>query len=732
MLKSAHDDLKRSGITDIDADNAEMFTVEDASTIYKDFKPWPALVIPYINPWNDEPMEFLRNGEAEPFARVRYFEEPCKKSFTKQKPLRYGQPKNSGVHPYFPIVEGIDWLAVVKDPTIPIMITEGEKKALSACLAGIPTIGLGGVYNFTHDGELLPILEDVVWKGRAVYLCYDSDASTNNKIQVAESRLATELSMKRGAGIFLVRLPEGEGGLKVGVDDFLVQNDAEALFELIERAPEMRKMDREVLRMNADAAWIDSEGLLLDLKTDTFMKKADFVKGSHFGTRKTTVPNKKGDGTREVSVADLWLTHPHARRYSDTTFRPGTEDKAIEMPNGGVAYNRFRGLRPQEGDVQPFFDLYDWLMSRTDEFDHDLIWKTIAHKMQNLEYQTGLGLVLLGAQGSGKTIFCQIIADMVEPYDKVMTSSEMGSDFNGWVETSLVVLINEAESSQLKRNMNQLKTWVTDEKQPMNEKYRVNRQVNNYSFFMFNSNELSAGAFADDDRRMIVLGCPDAHPDGTAFYDPIWEWSRSGGAKKLLNFFLNYDLEGWTPPRHAPDTREKRSAFNLSLTPIQKLGRDIKGASESIITMWLSASLEWSQSDQVGSNPQSVALADDIARMLKQIQVRPFYTPEELSLMFPSIVSTLHQSKSTAAGPANKMAQELRQMGVDYLRCEENWDGFLWKGQIRQFLVIQSSEELKKPITQARFEELMATYPTYAETLRIAKQDKVKRASKRK
>ena len=731
MLKDAIEDLKRSGIEVGEAEFADMSTVTDASTVYKDFKPWPALVIPYVDPWTDEFMEFERNGKMEPFARVRYFGDMEAKTFVKKKALRYGQPKDSGVHPYFPVVEGVDWVAIAKDQTMPIMITEGEKKSLAATLAGIPTIGLGGVYNFTHDGELLPILENINWDGRPVYLCYDSDAMNNNKIQVAEGRIATELSMKRNAQIFLVRLPEGPGGSKMGVDDFLVKEGEAALFDLLEVAPEMRKIDKEVMRLNAEAAWIDREGLVMDIRTDTWLKKSDFIKGSDFSSRTITVPTLKGTGVKTISVADSWLTHPHARRYTDTTFRPGTDDKAIPIPGGGTAYNRFRGLNAVEGDVEPFFALYDHMLSLTDEFEHDLIWKMLAFKMQNLENKMGLGMVLLGNQGGGKTLFCQIIADMVEPYDKTMASSEMGADFNGWVETSLIVLINEAEAVKLKENMQTLKRYITDKKTPMNEKYRANRQVNNYSFYMFNSNEKSAGAFSDDDRRMIVLDCPDTHPDGDDFYVPIYDWLEAGGPKKLLHYLQHYDLKGWEPPRHAPITREKRNAYLLSLTELQKLGATIQSSDESIILLWLSAAFSWSLSDSVGASQQSIQLASDIEKMLKQIQIRPFYTPFELSLMFPAIVSTLQSGRGNVAAPANKLASELRQMGVKFLACTDNFDGFMWKGQIRQYMIISPEPELDRPITQERFEELMATYPTYEETQRLALRSKTKRASKR-
>src|SRR3989304_1078152 len=54
--------------------------------------------------------------------------------------MRYYQASGSGVHLYIPhpVQE------VLKDPSIPLAWTEGEKKALKGCQEGIPCIGLGG------------------------------------------------------------------------------------------------------------------------------------------------------------------------------------------------------------------------------------------------------------------------------------------------------------------------------------------------------------------------------------------------------------------------------------------------------------------------------------------------------------------------------------------------------------------------------------------------------------
>jgi putative DNA primase/helicase len=116
---------------------------------------------------------------------------------------------------------------VLHNATCELLLTEGEKKALASTQAGFPCIGLVGVNGFKpkNRAALLPTLESIAWKGRPVFIAFDSDVAIKPEVQVAESQLAALLK-SRGAVVKVVRLPDGEPGadgkpVKVGLDDFL-------------------------------------------------------------------------------------------------------------------------------------------------------------------------------------------------------------------------------------------------------------------------------------------------------------------------------------------------------------------------------------------------------------------------------------------------------------------------------------------------------------------------------
>ena len=90
------------------------------------------------------------------------------------------------------------------------------------------------------ERELIDDLAPIVWQGRPVLLCFDSDAATNPHVRRAEWALA-EVLARKGAVVKIVRLPQGETGsdgkpAKVGLDDFLVAHGPAAFRELLAAA----------------------------------------------------------------------------------------------------------------------------------------------------------------------------------------------------------------------------------------------------------------------------------------------------------------------------------------------------------------------------------------------------------------------------------------------------------------------------------------------------------------
>jgi hypothetical protein len=131
--------------------------------------------------------------------------------------------------------------SMLVDVHVPLVITEGQKKAEKAAQEGICAVALAGVWNWKDrigeasfpigDFELFPLA------GRRVVLCFDSDALTNASVRKAEDDLAAYLSKRLGAQTSIKRLPPGNDGSKVGLDDFLLVHSVEEFRRIAEEAP---------------------------------------------------------------------------------------------------------------------------------------------------------------------------------------------------------------------------------------------------------------------------------------------------------------------------------------------------------------------------------------------------------------------------------------------------------------------------------------------------------------
>jgi hypothetical protein len=90
---------------------------------------------------------------------------------------RYHQRGDSGCHMYVPPLAA----QVLDDPSIPMRFTEGEKKSAKACQEGYHCIGMGGLWNFSENGQLLPKFDEIALRGRQVILVPDGEVWTSRK-----------------------------------------------------------------------------------------------------------------------------------------------------------------------------------------------------------------------------------------------------------------------------------------------------------------------------------------------------------------------------------------------------------------------------------------------------------------------------------------------------------------------------------------------------------------------
>ena len=118
------------------------------------------------------------------------------------------------------------------DPSVPLLITEGARKADAAVSAGLCCVSLIGTWAWRGTNELggkalLPDFESIAMNGRDIFVVFDSDVMTKESVHAALARFVPVLK-QRDASVQVVYLPPGPDGAKVGLDDFLAAGNTVA------------------------------------------------------------------------------------------------------------------------------------------------------------------------------------------------------------------------------------------------------------------------------------------------------------------------------------------------------------------------------------------------------------------------------------------------------------------------------------------------------------------------
>jgi len=200
------------------------------------------------------------------------------------------------------------------DPSRPLWITEGIRKADAAVTVGLDCLALLGVWNWRgrNDYEAstaLAFWESVALTDRRVYVCFDSDVMLKRSVHTALCRLGAFLA-RRGAKVAYAYLPSGDGG-KVGLDDYLAAGGT--VPELVRSArsepieppdPEPGPEPDAPARPSRPAAEVRAGGAALLGEIRAFLARFVVFPSEH-----------------ALDAATLWVAHTHALDAAESTPR---------------------------------------------------------------------------------------------------------------------------------------------------------------------------------------------------------------------------------------------------------------------------------------------------------------------------------------------------------------------------------------------------------------------------
>jgi hypothetical protein len=482
------------------------------------------------------------------------------------KPLRYKQPAGTKPRAYMPPLLPSTWAEIAVDVGVPLIVTEGEKKAACACIRGFATLGLGGVWSWKADGEPIPDLDLFVWRSRSVCIVFDSDAAGNAKVAAARAALAAELKA-RGAAVRVVDLPHAADGSKNGLDDYLIAQGAQALAGLLADAPEWAD---PVAELNREIAFVTAggKGLILSESVD-HLERPDFSLFSVYDAGNKFANRLAPKGDKFVPAFGAWLRSPERREFAGIVFDPTNRA-------GAAFFNMWRGLavEPQQGDCSLYLDhLREVVCSGgADLFEYVLAW--MAHAVQRPGELPGTAIALRGGQGTGKGMALSWFGRLFGRHFVTLTNPRhLTGNFNAHTKDALVIFADEAVWAGDKSAEGTLKAMVTEPTRTVEFKGKDAIQIDNYTRVVAASNHDWVVPAGMDERRWLVIDVSEHRQQDHAYFKALNDQMEAGGLSALLHHLMHLDISTFNL-RALPRTTALAETKVHSMNPVQRFWFD--------------------------------------------------------------------------------------------------------------------------------------------------------------
>lgn len=548
---------------------------EQVAALHSCFHRAGALRIPY----------FDLDGEPSKFYRLRYLEPLPGAAGLAPKPQKYDQLPVAQ-EAYFPPVQGETWRGVASDPGTAVCITEGELKAACATYAGIPTIGLGGVYSFMSQKrglDLLPSLREFEWEGRVVTVVYDNDLTLNPQVLRAQNMLAAALCAQ-GAKVFFGGIPPGPAK---GIDDYIVAHGVDAFKEnVLERAVPYAEGEA-LYRLNEEVVYIKQIDNVVERATGLRIKPFAFT-SSVYANRHCMVQTIKGKGKNahavleKLPLAPRWLSWEQRAELERLTYEPGAptiiDGKALNTWAGW-------GVAPKRGDVEP----WKWLMAflfGNDRKTQRWFEQWCAWPLQHPGAKMYTACVIWSrVKRLGKSMAFLALSKIYGENAVFVDNKRLKSTFNTWAKNKQLVIGEETtggENERFHMDADYLKFLITSPVLTIEEKNLNSYEQPNHANFAFLSNQPDAAFVEDGDKRYLIHEVRRREPAEREKYEWCNEWLHGEGPAYLFDHLLRLNLRGFNPREHAPETASKWQMIVLGKNDIglwvMKLREDPRGA----------------------------------------------------------------------------------------------------------------------------------------------------------
>ena len=249
-------------------------------------------------------------------------------------------------------------------------------------------------------------------------------------------------------------------------------------------------------------------------------------------------------------VFDIWWNSPQRRRCEKIVCLP----RDAEYSADPLVYNLWQGfnVRPEilstvtEYDARPILEfIYNVIANRKQNI-YDYIINWTAEMIQNpTPRKPGICLGLIGAPGTGKGTFAEILHDLIGMRHTQRTEDMKGDildNFNALTEGKLLIILNEAFYQHDRRLIESFKGKITETTKVIQPKYVSKYNIPDIARYLILTNHEHVVHLDKNDRRFFLTEVSSSRKEDKKYFASLRRYVAAKGREAFYKYLMQYNV----------------------------------------------------------------------------------------------------------------------------------------------------------------------------------------------
>lgn len=312
-----------------------------------------------------------------------------------------------------------------------------------------------------------------------------------------------------------------------------------------------------------------------------------------------------------------------------------------------------KGKKNKKGEFPIIQRVLDSAVGTGDIQEHFLNWLAVVWQQRRKPLTAW---VFHGTEGTGKgVLFHDVLRPLFGKAHAVQKrATELGSQFNGWLEPALIVFIDEIDADMFvnaKAVEADLRTLITEPTVSIRRMRTDSYEVENYSAFIFSSNKKRPVALPPGDRRFNIAAFQ--HEKLVISQDEI---DSIDDEVEAFAAYLSTRKADFQQAKTVLQTEDRLAVQRMSITSVDVLTNDILQG--NLIGLWEAMPDESLMAESGIVSVTATAYANLIRKFSRETTSK--ITRDELAVIFKHCVGTDVEKMG-----AHKLAAFFRHRGID-------------------------------------------------------------------